>query len=111
MTKGFRTSLLRLDSTALVSVEGEVDLLTGEQFRAALLEATASGAAKVAVDLSRVEFFGSDGIRHLLEVRKQAEDRGVTLRVAACTRSIQKVLAITGVAEFFGVGPGEAAPG
>ncbi len=98
MTNGFRASVLRLESTALLAVEGEVDLLTVEQFRAALLEAATSGASRVAIDLSRVAFFGSEGIRSLLDARKQAADLGVALRIASCTRSIQKILAITGVA-------------
>ena len=51
-----------------VGVSGEVDLQTCAAFREALSEVAALHPSVIAVDLRRVEFMGSTGIRELVRV-------------------------------------------
>lgn len=56
-----------------VAVWGELDLATVVPFRDALLEAIATGARELTVDLSHVAFMGSIGIRELIRVHRDVE--------------------------------------
>jgi anti-sigma B factor antagonist len=58
----------------LVTVTGEVDLLTADRFRAAVAAALQqAGNAPVVIDLTGVQFLGSTGLTALVEVTQAAE--------------------------------------
>jgi anti-anti-sigma factor len=56
-----------------VAVSGEVDLLTCAPFRDALSEAGERGARRIALDLRRVTFMGSTGIRELVRALRTVD--------------------------------------
>jgi anti-anti-sigma factor len=56
-----------------VSVSGEVDLLTCAPFRDALHEAAEQGANRIVVDVRRVTFMGSTGMRELVRALQRVE--------------------------------------
>lgn len=103
MMEGLRTSLAHVTGTARLSVEGEVDVMTVEVFRAALREAIEAAETTVAVNLDRVDYFGSEGLGALIRARKAAVERGLELHVSSCTPSIHRVMVVSGVAELFGL--------
>jgi len=72
-----------VDATArppVVTVWGEVDLATVAAFRDALSEAVETGAGEVVVDLNRVTFMGSTGIRELVRIHDAV--RRIEVRVS-----------------------------
>src|SRR5689334_7878400 len=56
-----------------VGVSGEVDLLTCAPFRDALNEAAELTSGTIVVDLGRVTFMGSTGIREIVRVLKTVD--------------------------------------
>ncbi|MEY2454462.1 MAG: anti-sigma factor antagonist [Acidimicrobiaceae bacterium] len=56
-----------------VGVSGEIDLLTCAPFRDALNEAAGHGSPEIAVDVRRVTFMGSTGIRELMRALRNLE--------------------------------------
>jgi len=56
-----------------VGVSGEVDLLTCAPFRDALSEAAELSSGTIVVDLKRVTFMGSTGIREIMRVLRTVE--------------------------------------
>ncbi len=82
-------------------VSGEVDHEHWEEFRAAMLAgAWPSGTTAVVLDLSRVDFFDSGGVRALVSARKALEMEGVTLHVDARSSPVQQLLETTGLDAF-----------
>lgn len=81
----------------LVTVRGEVDLLTCPRLSAALDRATAGFASEVAVDLSGVMFFGCSGATVLARAAGRARFRGGRLRVRGATRLVRVVLRAAGL--------------
>jgi anti-sigma B factor antagonist len=85
----------------VVSVAGELDLTTATAADTELAKAVGSGADSVVVDLSRVHFLGSSGLRVLLNVRDQARQDGVDLRLVCEQRAVLHPLEVTGLAPDF----------
>lgn len=56
----------------VVTVWGEIDLATVAPFRDALSEAVDASADEIVVDLTRVSFMGSTGIRELIRAYRSA---------------------------------------
>ena len=85
----------------VLHVEGEIDLLTAAALAMALSDATVDGHQLV-VDLTRVSFMDSTGLRALLEAREQAEERGAALAlVLAEGGGVERLLRLAGVLELF----------
>lgn len=86
------SQLARVDSTVfedrvLIVITGEIDLSNADELRAKLSAETADQTS-VDMDLSRVEFMDSQGIRLLMELNQTLDSSGGQLRVAAPKDSI-----------------------
>jgi anti-sigma regulatory factor (Ser/Thr protein kinase)/anti-anti-sigma regulatory factor len=84
----------------VLEVLGELDLATTGALRAALRDRLARlpGGAVATVDLSRTGYLASAGVGLLMELRADAADRGVVLRVRADPGSVPgRILALSGV--------------
>lgn len=82
----------------VLSITGELDLATMAAFEDALREVCANGAAEVVVDLSRVTFIGSAGLRALLSGYELCvgEDRSYTV-VRGESKAVARVFEIAGI--------------
>jgi anti-anti-sigma factor len=89
----FAATLLLGHRTATVVVRGEVDVASEHEFAAVTADAAALEVDTVTYDLSEVTFFGSAGVRGLLEARGLL---GARFRLGRCAPPVARVLAITG---------------
>ncbi|MFC7659730.1 STAS domain-containing protein [Pseudonocardia benzenivorans] len=88
----------------VVTVGGEVDMLTSPQLRAALLEQVHDEAVElVVVALDGVTFLGTSGLAALIEVREAAHADGVGLRLACTGRRVLRPLSIAGLLPMFDI--------
>src|SRR3954451_6968056 len=86
----------RQDGFATVSVSGELDLASADEFSSAVRTELATGA--VAIDLQKVSFMDSAGVRALKTAVREAEEHGRQLRI--CSRmqpSVVQILELTGM--------------
>ncbi|MFC8047820.1 STAS domain-containing protein [Nocardia sp. NPDC057353] len=81
----------------LCAVAGDVDGYTVEIFARRLGAALDGAAPLVAVDLSKVTFFGSAGLRALLDIRAELAASGRALCVVACAPCVERLLAVAAV--------------
>ena len=91
-----------IDGGVILSVAGEVDLLTADRLRAAL-EAEVDRHALVVVDLTAVGFLSSSGLAALALAHRAAVAAGHVLRLVAGNRVTLRPLQITGLAEEIAV--------
>jgi len=87
----------------VVSVAGEIDAGTEEQFRDALTSALSRGALRLVVDLAAVPFMASAGIGVLMGVRRVLADEGGRLALASPHGEVAQVLTLTGVSQVIPV--------
>ncbi|MFD8695414.1 STAS domain-containing protein [Kitasatospora purpeofusca] len=98
----------------IVSVSGDLDRDSAPDLRVELIRAIGlDGVATVVVDCTRVAFCDSSGLNTLLRARLIALEAGVELRLAAPSRQLARLLAVTGVDEVLPVDevvPGSGSP-
>jgi anti-anti-sigma factor len=80
----------RLDSGTAARVQQDLDALVPE-------------GAPVLLDLSRVSYMSSAGLRVLLLVYRRAGDSGARIALAAVPRDAYEIMAATGFLDFFTV--------
>ena len=88
--------------TALVTLRGELDLLTVSKVARVLdgLEPQADGVRHVVLDLRGLTFMDVTGLRELIELNEFARGDRHNLAVVRGTDAIQRVLKLTGVEEM-----------
>lgn len=85
------------DGTAVVSVEGEIDLANRDALAAELATPTADPAVRLLVcDLSATTFLACSGLSVLLEVKGTLAARGAALRVVTADPTVLRMLDATG---------------
>jgi anti-anti-sigma factor len=88
---------------AVVRVEGEIDLDSAGDLSEAALAAMQEIGPSIVLDLSGVTFMDSTGLKVLLAVHKRAELAGGRLVLAGPTRSVNRVVSITGFDQTFAI--------
>jgi anti-anti-sigma factor len=76
----------------VIAPEGELDIATVGDFRAALWDAAREGAGAVVVDLSQVSFIDSTGLGAIVELHSRLRRSGRRLAVVAPGGSAPAVL-------------------
>ncbi|MGW6337017.1 STAS domain-containing protein, partial [Nocardia rhamnosiphila] len=88
------------NGTAIVTVQGEVDMASAPQLQAAL-EDTQRGGDALVVDMSEVGFLGSAGLSVLLVISEAAEP-GAGLRVVV-SDAVRRPIELTGLDKLLSV--------
>lgn len=101
---GFKPTVERLpNGTAMLTIEGELDLATAPRFESRLAQASA-GASQVIVDLSRCEFLDASALHALLRTQDRLDpSQEITLVIS--TPNIVKVFEITYLDNHFPIEP------
>jgi anti-sigma B factor antagonist len=89
------------DGLAVVTAPAEIDITNAGLLRAALLSALEDSPPVVVVDMTATDFCDSTGLNVLVRAQKQASAQGTALRLVIRAAAVQRMLAVTGVAELF----------
>jgi anti-sigma B factor antagonist len=100
------TRVEQAGDTVTVSLHGEVDVLTVDQVRVALIEALAARPREVVVDMADLSFIDSTGLGALVFGFQRARDDGIGFRLARPTRGVHQVLVLSGLLEVVELTPG-----
>jgi anti-sigma B factor antagonist len=71
--------------------------------------ALSSGARKVVIDFSSVEYLDSAAIGCLMDLYRQATNSGATLKLAGVQRRVETMLTLVGANQFMEIYPDAAA--
>jgi anti-sigma B factor antagonist len=93
------TSLDQDAHTTTVALHGEVDVLTVDQVRVALVGALAAHPQHLVVDLGDLSFIDSTGLGALIAGFQRARDAGVSFRLAHPTPAVRQTLVLSGLLE------------
>jgi anti-anti-sigma factor len=84
----FTTSTVRQGNITILSVRGEIDLLSIDRLHQAIDAAFRGGTANLLVDLTKTTFLASAGLKALEQARERADTAGAMFAVAAARPSI-----------------------
>jgi anti-anti-sigma factor len=76
---------------------GELDLAPAGELEATLLRLCSEGTKEIALDLSKLRFMGSIGLRLILLARELCEQHGYEFQLVAGPANIQRVFEMTGL--------------
>jgi anti-sigma B factor antagonist len=79
----------------VVTIGGEIDILSGPQLRDQLLRVIRRHGARLALDLADVTFIDCAGISVLLAASRRAQLEGGSLRVLRASPRVRRVIALT----------------
>jgi anti-sigma B factor antagonist len=99
-----RTTTTVSEGVAYLVVTGEVDLVWADELRETGEAALTPLAGTLRVDLSGVTFMDSTGLGALIAIQKKAEPSHVLI-LEKPTRSVRRVLEVTGLHEVFTIEP------
>ncbi len=85
----------------VVSVSGEVDMVTTPRLNTCLQEQLALNPDRLVIDLSGLSFLGSSGLAVLVESLDDARGGGTDLRLVCSSREVVRPLEATGLTELF----------
>jgi anti-sigma B factor antagonist len=89
----------------VLTVRGEVDMLTSTQLTDHLFPHVRDTVSHVIVDLTAVSFFTAAGLTVLINAQQAAMAAGITLCLVASTRPVLLPLRITGLDGMFDISP------
>lgn len=81
----------------LIALTGELDLSNSERLRERMEAARNSGVDRVVVDLSRLQFIDSTGLRILLRAEQASRTEAVTLRFVRAGGQVERVMKVAGI--------------
>ena len=97
-------SVERQGSTAVIRLDGELDMSTSPSLTAALDGLVADHVAAVQVDGSGLRFVDSSGLDALVRGLQRAREANVTFRVAKLSESLERLLDMTDLREVLAPG-------
>ena len=87
----------------VVAVSGELDLRTSPELEEQLTRAFDAGAELVILDLRRIEFMDSTGLRVVLSAHQRARETGRRFALVRGADQVERVLTLTGVRDLLTV--------
>jgi len=82
-------------STIVLSPQGRVDETSADAFRDHLVEAVEAKPPTAIVDLSRIDYMSSRGLRGLTLAQRAANESGTTIVLACPNDTMREILAIS----------------
>lgn len=99
------TTTIRHDGVAVLAANGRINLVTAPTVRREVQRVVDEGHARLAFDLSEVEFIDSSGLGALVSGLKTARMAGGDLRLAAASEQVASVLRLTNLDRILRVYP------
>jgi anti-sigma B factor antagonist len=93
-------SIRTIDDITVIEAEGNIDSRTAGEFEKKTVVATQQ-EDKLIIDLSKVEFLSSAGLRALLMLYRQVKARNGKIVLVGVSEEIQDVMENTGFIHFF----------
>jgi anti-sigma B factor antagonist len=87
-----------------------MDLHTAPKFQYAIERAAESeDVGAVVVDMGAVAFMDSTALSSLMRSKDALDQRGVSLRLAAPSRAVERIFSVTGFQDYFEIFPSREA--
>jgi len=102
--------MMRIESTQLgdvtvISVAEYLDATTSEEATAFLSAEIDGGHARLVLDMGRVTYLSSAGLRVILGTLKEARSGGGDLRLAGAQGNVRRVVDLAGLAQIIQIFP------
>lgn len=87
------------DQRVVLALDGELDMASAPQLQSAIDDPELVGKPLVVLDLKRLDFIDSTGLRIILAARKLCSERDQELAVTQGSAQVERLLSVTGMGE------------
>jgi anti-sigma B factor antagonist len=94
-----------VDAVTLFEVNGRVDSTNAGEMGEALTHAIEAGSTQIVLDLSRVSYMSSAGLRELVSAFKKVRSAAGDMRIAQPSVRVQEVMEMAGLDTVFQIFP------
>ena len=98
-----------IEYVCIVSISGRIDTITSKDLEAKLNEAIEKRNEKIIINLAKVDYISSVGLRVLLAALKRQKHNHVSLPLVSLQPFVQNIFKITGLDKVFQIFPTEEA--
>lgn len=84
-----------------ISLKGEIDLDTAEQFRSELKKVTEQKIMDIVIDMSQLDYIDSSGLGILIGTLKRLKTQNKGIYLNSLKDNVKKVFTITGLDKIF----------
>ncbi len=99
IVRPLRVGVRRAEDRVVLSLEGELDLANAPALEGELDRLQFTGAETLVLDLERVEFIDSTGLRTMLAARERCEQEARPFAVTPGSQQVQRLLTVTRMGE------------
>jgi len=96
-----RITTLNEGGVRIVSLEGRMDLANSLKAETKLNELLADGETKIIIDLEKLEFMSSSGLRAIIFLEKKMGERGGKLVLANMSETVENLFRLTRLYDLF----------
>ena len=97
------TTVNTFGDVAVVTVEGRIDTVNASEFERCMLDCMAKGHRDLVMDLSRLDYISSAGLRSVLAVAKKVKSVGGGIACCSLQGVVKKVFEISGFTQVLPV--------
>jgi anti-sigma B factor antagonist len=94
-----RIAVSQEDDRIVLSLDGELDMASASLLQRAVEDVELTAKPLLVLDLRRLEFIDSTGLRVILSTRKRCQERDQELAVTQGSQQVERLLSVTGMAE------------
>src|SRR5579872_4722648 len=94
-----RIAVGREQDRVVLALVGELDMASAPLLQRAVEDPALAEKALLVLDLDRLQFIDSTGLRIILAVRKLCRERGQELAVTRGSQQVERLLSVTGMTE------------
>lgn len=87
----------RRGQALVISLDGSLDAMTAEQVQRSISARLDAGHPQIILDLRRVDFMSSSGVRLILETLKKSRGLGGDLSLAGAQPGVHRTLELSGL--------------
>jgi anti-sigma B factor antagonist len=101
--RSMEITITDMNRVTLFRVDGRIDSSNASQLGDALTDRIANGALNLVVDLEKVDYMSSGGLRELVAALKRVKKDGGDVRLCAPSQRVREVLELAGLDSLFQV--------
>lgn len=90
-----------VNGVTVLRTEGRIDSGNAAEFEVALVQALGAGPTRLVVDMARLTYISSAGLRSLLIAAKKARPSGGRIALSAMAAHIREVFDLSGFSSLF----------
>ncbi len=87
----------RYEQALVISLDGSLDAMTADKVQLDILTRLDAGYSQIILDLRRVDFMSSSGVRLILETLKKSRGLGGDLCLAGAQPGVHRTLELSGL--------------